>query len=508
MQDLRDVVDRRGVDGRDHGLLVDVAHQRDLALDVVGDVPVGPADDRVGLDADRAQRGDRVLGGLGLQLTGRPDVGHQGDVQEEAVVAADVVADLAGGLEERQRLDVADGAADLGDHHVDVAGVVRLAHRADPVLDLVGDVRDHLDGVAEVVAAALLGDHRGVDLAGRHVGDAGQVGVEEPLVVPDVEVGLRPVVGHEDLAVLERVHRPGVDVEVRVELLHRDPQAAGLEQAAEGGGRQPLAERRGDAAGDEHVLGGLAQRPRGTPVEIRCAARMLARPRGSRLATTRRGSGNPRRSRDRQPFGLGAGHGAVAAPRGAVVPRLPGRLLARARARRPRPRRSAPRRRRWTPRRRWWGRPRTRADQPVLGRGGHRAGQHDAVAARRRAPTRSVDTMLPAPSRSSARAVGLPRDHEHQAAPRVDVAVDREQLGGGEPGQRCSPPPRRASSPAVLSRHQRVRQQQRHLLVAAGVGGHVDVLLGGVAPSGVASSADQLPVADVEQLLARRPPAR
>jgi hypothetical protein len=39
-------------------------------------------------------------------------------VQEEDVVAAEVVADLTGGLEERQRLDVADGAADLGDDDV------------------------------------------------------------------------------------------------------------------------------------------------------------------------------------------------------------------------------------------------------------------------------------------------------------------------------------------------------------------------------------------------------
>ena len=99
------------------------------------------------------------------------------------------------------------------------------AHRADPVLDLVGDVRDDLHGVAEVVAAPLLGDHLGVDLAGGDVGDAAQVGVEEALVVADVEVGLGAVVGDEHLAVLERVHRPGVDVEVGVELLHRDPQA-------------------------------------------------------------------------------------------------------------------------------------------------------------------------------------------------------------------------------------------------------------------------------------------
>ncbi len=119
VQDLGDVVDRRRVGGGDHRLLVDVAHQRDLALDAGRDVPVGAAHDRVGLDADRAQRRDGVLGGLGLQLARRADVGHQRDVQEEAVVAADVVAHLAGGLEERQRLDVADGAADLGDHDVD-----------------------------------------------------------------------------------------------------------------------------------------------------------------------------------------------------------------------------------------------------------------------------------------------------------------------------------------------------------------------------------------------------
>ena len=86
----------------------------------------------------------------------------------------------------------------------------------------------------------------------------------------DVEVGLGAVVGDEDLAVLERVHRPGVDVEVGVELLHGDPQTARPQQPAEAGGREPLAERGGDASGDEHVLGrhrllhGPPSYPRGT----------------------------------------------------------------------------------------------------------------------------------------------------------------------------------------------------------------------------------------------------
>src|SRR6478736_6737376 len=49
------------------------------------------------------------------------------------------------------------------------------------------------------------------------IGGAGEVLVDEALVVPDVEIGLGAVLGHEDLAVLEGAHRARVDVQVRVE---------------------------------------------------------------------------------------------------------------------------------------------------------------------------------------------------------------------------------------------------------------------------------------------------
>ena len=68
---------------------------------------------------------------VGLVLSS-PDGARYGTsehVQEEAVLPADLVAHLPRGLEERQRLDVADGAADLGDHHV---GPVALGVRARP----------------------------------------------------------------------------------------------------------------------------------------------------------------------------------------------------------------------------------------------------------------------------------------------------------------------------------------------------------------------------------------
>ena len=150
-------------------------------------------------------------------------------MQEEDVVPTNLVADLADGLEEGQRLDIAHGAAHLGDDDVDL----RTGHTSDARLDLVGDVRDHLHGVAQILPAPFLGDHGGVDLSGRDVGRAVEIGVEEALVVADVEIGLRTIVGDEHLSVLEGVHRARVDIEIGVELLHGDAQSARLEKVAE-----------------------------------------------------------------------------------------------------------------------------------------------------------------------------------------------------------------------------------------------------------------------------------
>ena len=147
----RDLVDRRHVGALDHRAELDVAEERDLALDVVRQRPLGAADEEVGLDADLHQLAHRMLRRLRLHLAGGRDVRHQREVHEDRVRLPDLVAELADRLEERQRLDVADGAADLHDHDV-VAGRDAL----DRGLDLVGDVRDDLHRRAEVLAAPLL----------------------------------------------------------------------------------------------------------------------------------------------------------------------------------------------------------------------------------------------------------------------------------------------------------------------------------------------------------------
>ena len=71
-----------------------------------------------------------------------------------------VLAELADRFEEGQAFDVAHSAADFAQHEVDLV----LAN-GDEVLDLVGDVRNHLNGLAQVVAAAFFLQHVGIDPA-------------------------------------------------------------------------------------------------------------------------------------------------------------------------------------------------------------------------------------------------------------------------------------------------------------------------------------------------------
>ena len=154
----RDFVDRRHVGALDDALEIDVAEAGDLALDLGTDRLFAAADQDVGLDSDLHQVPHRVLGRLGLELAGRRDVGHQGQMDEQRVVAPHLLAELTDRLEERQRFDVSHRAADLGDNDV----VPRRA-APDGILDLVGDVGDDLNGGTEVLAAAFLADDCLVD---------------------------------------------------------------------------------------------------------------------------------------------------------------------------------------------------------------------------------------------------------------------------------------------------------------------------------------------------------
>src|SRR5262249_44754966 len=143
-----------------------------------------------------------MLGRLGLELAGARDERQKGQVDIDRMATRQLVAELADGLEERQALDIADRAADLDQDEIEA-----LVAFEDEFLNRIGDVRNDLDGRAEIIAAPFLAENLLVDAAGGDVVLAGRRKPSEALVVPEIEIGLRAVVRDEDLAVLVGRHR-------------------------------------------------------------------------------------------------------------------------------------------------------------------------------------------------------------------------------------------------------------------------------------------------------------
>ena len=188
-----------------------------------------------------------MLRRLGLQLARRRDIRHERDVDRDAVAAPQIVAELADRFDERQRFDVADGAADFAKDEVEIVDFVERE-----CLYRIGDMRDHLNRRAEIITAPFAGDDLLVDAARGDIirlprGDAG-----EAFVMTEVEIGFRAVIGDIDFAVLVRRHRAGIDVEVRVELADANAVSARLQQCRKRCRHQPFAKRGNHAAGDKN----------------------------------------------------------------------------------------------------------------------------------------------------------------------------------------------------------------------------------------------------------------
>ncbi len=153
-------------------------------------------------------------------------------------------------LEEWQALYVAHRATYLGDHNIHVI----TTHPLDHGFDLIGDVRNHLNSLAKELAFPLFLNDRQVDLSGCVVAVSGESTRCEPLVVPQVQVGLTAVVQHVNFAVLVRTHGPGIDIDIRIQLLHPHSEATLFQQHPDRCARQAFAKGTDHAAGYKNMF--------------------------------------------------------------------------------------------------------------------------------------------------------------------------------------------------------------------------------------------------------------
>src|SRR6201992_994568 len=245
----RHLVDRGYIFGGDHRALLEIAEKGNLSLDLMRQEAVGAAQQNVGLDSDGEQFLYRVLGWLGFQFLGGADPGKQRHVHKDCGFPAKLLPHLPNRFQERQRFDVSHSSPDFDNGHVVVG-----RHLAHGILDFVGYVGNHLDRLAQVVPAPLLGYDLLVDPAGGQIVVAAEPGVGEPLVVSQVKVGFRAIVRDEHFTVLERGKGSWIDVEVGVELHQVYAQPTALQQASNGGCSQALAQAGHNSAGHKDVL--------------------------------------------------------------------------------------------------------------------------------------------------------------------------------------------------------------------------------------------------------------
>ena len=224
------LIQRRCCKILDNVLLADIAKQSYLLSHIVGDAFFRAADDYIGLYADGEKLLCGVLGGFGFKLLRASDIGDQSNVDIAYILASLFGADLPDGFEKWGGLNIAYGSAYLGDDHICIGFI---GSTVNSVLYLVGDVRYDLYRTAEVIAAALLGDDVPVYLSRSHVGVYRQIFVNKSLVVTEVKVGLRSVIGHEYLAVLEGRHGARVYIDIGVKFLYRHLISALLEKSSQ-----------------------------------------------------------------------------------------------------------------------------------------------------------------------------------------------------------------------------------------------------------------------------------
>ena len=169
-----------------------------------------------------------MLRGLRLQFPRCTDEGQERQVNEDRSSARQLVAELPDRLEEGKPFDIADGAADFDQHEVGF-----FVARQDEILDGVRHVGNDLHGAAEIISAPLGREDVLVNPARRDVVVAACGYAGEALVMTKIEIGFRAVVGDENLPVLIGAHRPGIDIEVGIELAKPHGIASCLQQRAE-----------------------------------------------------------------------------------------------------------------------------------------------------------------------------------------------------------------------------------------------------------------------------------
>ena len=246
----------------------DIAEQRNLILQILRHLHLGAADNHVRTNSHLLKRLHAHLRRLRLHLGRAVQIRNQRHMNHAGVAISLLLLELTDGFKERLGLNVADRSADLNDGNRHILRpdfrirslfLLRLFRRIgllciESGLNLVGDMRNHLNGSSAVISVAFLIDHGPVHLSGGDVGIVIQVLVDKTLIVSQVQIRFRSVVRYKHLSVLNRIHRAGIHIQIRIKLLHGDMIASCLQKSSERSRCNSFSKSGNNASADKYIL--------------------------------------------------------------------------------------------------------------------------------------------------------------------------------------------------------------------------------------------------------------
>ena len=243
------LIDGIGIDNLNDRFPIHIAEESDLFLHFIRHPLFHTAGDNIRMDPQPLQFVDAVLGRFCFRFAGSMEIRHEGAVNIEDIIGADFPFHLTDGFQKGLGLNIADGTADLGDHHI---GIAFFARTQNAFFDLIGHMRNHLHRTAEIITATFFFQNGVINLAAGGVAVFGEIDINKTFIMTDIQIGFGAVVGDENFTVLIRAHGAGVDIDIWVKLLADHFQTAIFQNAAERRCGDPFSQRRYNTAGHKN----------------------------------------------------------------------------------------------------------------------------------------------------------------------------------------------------------------------------------------------------------------
>ena len=210
----------------------DITEQSNLILDTLIQRMFATTYDDVRLNTHSLKLLNACLSRFGLHLLRCAQVRNQCNMNKDSILSAYFMLELTNGFQKRLTFDITYSSADFNDRdaHIRICEIT-----VETTLDLIGNMRDDLYSTSTIVTTAFLLQYAPVNLTGGHVRVFIKTFIDKSFIMTQIKVCFSTIISDKNFTMLNRVHGSGVDIDIRIELLHSHFITTGFEKTSKRG---------------------------------------------------------------------------------------------------------------------------------------------------------------------------------------------------------------------------------------------------------------------------------